>query len=779
MAVVDNTVSEIGDIILIKGDVPLIGLVDITGFSDTLVGVTGSRLFKKEFRHSIDGLNFSTFIELTVPNLTSISVNPLGFFFIEYRYTRIGTDTSGVLEFVDNTLTADFQEIVCGPNYEESIFNQFFSCFDPAISAWCLNVLDKLYKPGIVPRYITRGVNNNENGEDEDYIAFWKSVACFFAIIVTYARVFENFSTNSQILSEYLLQKGLFICKGEEELIDMQFLMREYYSSIAERGTTNIIKKKVDLRQIRTHTLTGTFGTANIIINGTNYLATFTSDLSTSASNFVITHANDILGVEQVTVTSSGDDIILTSSIAGGTFTTASVNVLGNLASTIVSTQEVNHIEVNGEILRIVCFRPECDEFLFALTDIQKFGWNIGNSSPLYKGTNFIDQLIKGYENTQSALDLTKYPLNESSFVTTEDDSSGTEIEFIKNGVFSSGSNWTIVGGSAIAIAGGVLELVQAVSVFGEITQSINLPGGSIYIFQYDTVLDLGSGDAVLELRGIGIPSKTFTLSDVIATNKLEIDLSNDGNTYTTLAFHASDVSAGTGFHFDNMSLKESLFKDGELKVITIDAVDAAKISGISPNLASIPATDFEKALIIDNVLDYEITCLIKQEDVTEDIISFGAFAFDKANNQVNLFNAFDTNTSTFFFTEKSLNQDETYYLLRGIIYGSSESVKSASDSILNIGLGNHLRMGTDAVKIIPYLVLDNTNGGGASSKIYIADFKVRPLRTEYSTGFIQSNNFIQIWTKNNNVDLSKSTINDTIEEFLIPFNSRLKVKFL
>lgn len=49
--------------------------------------------------------------------------------------------------------------------------------------------------------------------------------------------------------------------------------------------------------------LTGTSGTANIVVNGTNYLATFNSTLIQTAADFVTSHAASILSAKGVTVT--------------------------------------------------------------------------------------------------------------------------------------------------------------------------------------------------------------------------------------------------------------------------------------------------------------------------------------------------------------------------------------------------------------------------------------------------------------------------------------------
>ena len=76
-------------------------------------------------------------------------------------------------------------------------------------------------------------------------------------------------------------------------------------------------------------TLTGTSGTANILIKGVNYLATFTTSLTVSASNFVSTHAAALLS-RGIVVTSSATKLIFTET--GQVFIT---NASGNLSGAI------------------------------------------------------------------------------------------------------------------------------------------------------------------------------------------------------------------------------------------------------------------------------------------------------------------------------------------------------------------------------------------------------------------------------------------------------------
>ena len=58
MAVVNNTASEIGDVLLMRATIPVSGLIALTGFIESVVGETATRFWIKEFRYAIDGLNY-------------------------------------------------------------------------------------------------------------------------------------------------------------------------------------------------------------------------------------------------------------------------------------------------------------------------------------------------------------------------------------------------------------------------------------------------------------------------------------------------------------------------------------------------------------------------------------------------------------------------------------------------------------------------------------------------------------------------------------------------
>lgn len=91
--------------------------------------------------------------------------------------------------------------------------------------------------------------------------------------------------------------------------------------------------------QVETITLTGTSGTATVAVaGGLSKTATFTTNLTTSAANFVTSHAAAYAAVG-IIVTSNGADIIMTAAVAGTPFTAPTItNATGDLAGSVVDT---------------------------------------------------------------------------------------------------------------------------------------------------------------------------------------------------------------------------------------------------------------------------------------------------------------------------------------------------------------------------------------------------------------------------------------------------------
>lgn len=94
-------------------------------------------------------------------------------------------------------------------------------------------------------------------------------------------------------------------------------------------------------------TLTGTSGTANVVVNGVNYLATFAASLTTTAANFVTAHAAAILAATGATVTANAGVLTFTD-VAEGFPTIDVVNATGDLDATIAAVDFVTTPTTGG-----------------------------------------------------------------------------------------------------------------------------------------------------------------------------------------------------------------------------------------------------------------------------------------------------------------------------------------------------------------------------------------------------------------------------------------------
>jgi len=115
---------------------------------------------------------------------------------------------------------------------------------------------------------------------------------------------------------------------------------------------------------VQTVTLTGSSGNAVLTIAGTNYTEAFNTNLTTTASNFVTTHATDILEATGVVVTSSG--AVLTFTGVAQEFPSI-VGVAGGLTETVGAIDYVTDATQGGcqrvystsVVTNVIC--PDCD----------------------------------------------------------------------------------------------------------------------------------------------------------------------------------------------------------------------------------------------------------------------------------------------------------------------------------------------------------------------------------------------------------------------------------
>lgn len=237
-----NTTSDIGDVLYISTDVPILGITALSAFLDSTVGENPNTYFNRQFQYSLDGITWSAWISLTNANLAAIEIPPVGStFYIQYSYTEAGL-TNGLLTFNYIDLEGDFSAPEDGPVYESSSFANFFIMNNVCSIAWSINVLEKLYKQGQLPKAMIR--NQSGNGtDDKDFIDIWRSITHFFALFVCLARYFQYFYQDIRLLSEFLQERDLIV-NNFTQIDDMVYLMTYFIDEIRQRGTRQIFKPK-------------------------------------------------------------------------------------------------------------------------------------------------------------------------------------------------------------------------------------------------------------------------------------------------------------------------------------------------------------------------------------------------------------------------------------------------------------------------------------------------------------------------------------------------------
>lgn len=238
----DNILNAIGDVLLIDVKPQITGRVHLTDFSDVVEGVTATRTVEKEFRVSPNGVFWNDWQELNAANLSSSEYIVDSSLTIQLRYTRTGSDSTGVIEFKSIDFMGSREAIqFVAPTISSSIFANIIGTTE--MNALEENIFKKLYYRGIVPNYIPRAENSDEK-EDKDYIDLFFSVARFYSMFIRFFKRFENFQDDFDLMREQVRQYGIYFDEANITLEDLQYLAQNLYDQIRQRGTEMIFKRK-------------------------------------------------------------------------------------------------------------------------------------------------------------------------------------------------------------------------------------------------------------------------------------------------------------------------------------------------------------------------------------------------------------------------------------------------------------------------------------------------------------------------------------------------------
>lgn len=238
----DNKLYEIGDVLIVNVTPKITGRVKFSDYSDSVSGETATRTLTREFRVSPDGIFWNDWQPLNAINLASEEYVVDSSLTIQIRYTRTGSDSTGEIEFNSIDFMGSREEIqFVAPTISSSIFSNIIGT--PELKVLEENIFKKLYYRGILPKYIKRADNSDEN-EDKDFIDLFFSIARFFGLFIRFFKRFENFRDDFDLMREQVRQYGIYFDESNITLDELQYLAQNLYDQIRQRGTEMIFKRK-------------------------------------------------------------------------------------------------------------------------------------------------------------------------------------------------------------------------------------------------------------------------------------------------------------------------------------------------------------------------------------------------------------------------------------------------------------------------------------------------------------------------------------------------------
>lgn len=230
--------TEEGDTLVVKPSTPVLGLTKILS-APVLAEEHDdpSGLFVVTVRVSLDeGLNWQGPFELSTLYSQNLGFKKNHYTVFEFTIAKKGTGAS-YFEGIDFEDSLQYS-LPSVPEFYEDIKNSLqVPYYNHTAIQWALNVLDKMYRKGIVPSFIKR--NDNHNWSDEDYINLWWSFLYPMALRIAFSNEFSDLLWNPVLLQRYLEQRGM-ILGNISGLDELYYLMSFFYDEMARRGTLSV-----------------------------------------------------------------------------------------------------------------------------------------------------------------------------------------------------------------------------------------------------------------------------------------------------------------------------------------------------------------------------------------------------------------------------------------------------------------------------------------------------------------------------------------------------------
>lgn len=102
-------------------------------------------------------------------------------------------------------------------------------------------------------------------------------------------------------------------------------------------------------------------------------------------------------------------------------------------------------------------------------------------------------------------------------------------------------------------------------------------------------------------------------------------------------------------------------------------------------------------------------------------------------------------------------------------LYSSNEPIHPDLQPETSHAAGTNLIMKKGTSKLFVNLIC-------AFNCMLVYDFKIKPLRTPFSTCFLESNGLLEIWRKNNKTNMTAAQIDALTQKFLVPYDTSMAV---
>lgn len=201
----------------------------------------------------------------------------------------------------------------------------------------------------------------------------------------------------------------------------------------------------------------------------------------------------------------------------------------------------------------------------------------------------------------------------------------------------------------------------------------------------------------------------------------------------------------------------------GTVTVVTDAGHSVLYVDSNGGGIAAPGEGDFGK-IKVDPDMDYEFFFFIKKEAGNDFTVGFDAF--DKDGNTIDLQSYKDGTDSNLYFENKDLQRADKYIGVRVLLYNRLKPLYANDTTLLKYG--HDLKLVDGVTHVVPRV----TVGGEA----YMYNFRFVPMRTNYSRGFLNVQNFISVWLRNNNNKLSTEQLKRYIKRYLIPYNSNIEI---